>query len=179
MPLSRANGPGARSVLWVQGCPIRCAGCFNARTHDPTGGQLVSVDSILQRVVEAKDTVQGVTITGGEPLEQVQPLTELLTGVREKTNLSVLLLTGYTWQQLTTLPGATTLVSLTDLLLAGPYQIQHHLGAGLRGSANKTAHFISERYSPQDLEELPGAEIVIDTDGTIIATGVDPVRVRA
>jgi anaerobic ribonucleoside-triphosphate reductase activating protein len=77
MPRSRANGPGNRFVIWSQGCSLGCPGCFNPWTHDPeTAGQWVTVDDLVDDVKTEADqyrngpALDGVTVTGGEPLEQ-------------------------------------------------------------------------------------------------------------
>ena len=60
-----------------------------------------------------------------------------------------------------------------DVLIAGRYVSAMHLGHGLRGSSNKTVHFISDRYSAQDLDDVPEVEILIDSAGDVTATGME------
>ena len=67
-PCSAANGPGRRAVLWVQGCTLACPGCFNPRTHDRSGDQ-VGVDELFSRIDQLGDRIEGVTVSGGEPLQ--------------------------------------------------------------------------------------------------------------
>jgi anaerobic ribonucleoside-triphosphate reductase activating protein len=65
LPASRANGPGWRAVIWVQGCSLNCPGCFNPETHAPTGGESVPVDALVRRIVAlAEPSIEGVS--GGE-----------------------------------------------------------------------------------------------------------------
>jgi len=47
---SRANGPGVRAVLWVQGCTLGCQGCFNSAMLPKEGGELVPVEGLLKRI---------------------------------------------------------------------------------------------------------------------------------
>ncbi len=56
LPRSRANGPGWRSVVWVQGCSLGCAGCFNPQTHDPEeSGEAGTMAGTLFRSVRANE----------------------------------------------------------------------------------------------------------------------------
>jgi len=176
LPLSRANGPGARAVLWTQGCALGCPGCFNPQTHPAAGGELVPVEELFGRLAALAGAVEGLTVSGGEPLQQRPALLALLRRVRRATPLSVLLFTGYTWEEVRRLPGADELPACVDVLIAGRYDAARHLARGLRGSANKTVHFLTARYTPADLEAVPAAEVVIAADGRVVVSGIDPVR---
>jgi anaerobic ribonucleoside-triphosphate reductase activating protein len=178
---SYANGPGARAVIWVQGCPLHCPGCFNPGTHNFTGGSWVEVEELAHNILTLGQQIQGVTISGGEPLAQSEALTELLVILRMKSDLSIILLTGYAWEELpTVLPkslydpstGMPTLLHHVDVLIAGRYDQRQPLASGLRGSTNKTIHFLTNRYSSLDFESIPPAEIIFDRDGRIIQTGI-------
>src|SRR5262245_10990749 len=93
IPFSRANGPGTRAVIWSQGCTLNCPGCFNPETHSFKGGEEVSVDDLFRRLASIGERIEGITISGGEPLQQLHPLLAFLRRVRGETNLSVLLFT--------------------------------------------------------------------------------------
>ena len=75
------DGPGVRFVVFFQGCPMRCAYCHNPDTWDVNGGSEMSVDEIFEkfnrnRAFYAKG---GITASGGEPMMQIDFLTELFT----------------------------------------------------------------------------------------------------
>jgi anaerobic ribonucleoside-triphosphate reductase activating protein len=174
LPLSRANGPGTRAVIWVQGCSLGCPGCFNPGTHPFTGGEPVPIDDLLQRLAALGPSIEGLTLSGGEPLQQLNPLLDLLQQVRQDTNLSVLLFTGFSWPEIQRLPAAETLLDCMDVVLAGRYDPAQRLARELRGSANKTVHFLTDRYSLSDLQAVPLAEVIISPAGDIFITGIDP-----
>ncbi len=174
-PASRANGPGLRAVLWTRGCSLGCPGCFNPETHSFDGGELVDVEELAGRVA-ALGNIEGVTVSGGEPLQQRPALLAFLRRLRERTRLSVLVFTGFSREEVRRLPEAEALLGCIDVLLAGRYDAARHLGRGLIGSANKTAHFLTDRYGPADLEAVPPAEVVITADGEVVASGIDPLR---
>ena len=52
LPRSRANGPGWRSVVWVQGCSLGCPGCFNPQTHgrEEEEGETLEVAEVMRRI---------------------------------------------------------------------------------------------------------------------------------
>ncbi len=168
---SRANGPGLRAVLWVQGCSLGCPGCFNPETHALEGGQEWEVDSLFDEIC-ALDEIEGLTISGGEPLQQRAPLLELLGRVRRETGLSVLIFTGFAFEELR----CPELLELADVLLCGRFHEKERLASGLIGSANKAVHFLTTRYSMQDLDEVPVGEVVIGPEGVVVYTGIDPLR---
>ena len=93
---SRANGPGRRAVLWTQGCSLGCAGCFNPQTHS-FSGEPVAVDKLFECLAAMADHLEGITVSGGEPLQQPRALLALLKRVRAETPLSIIVFTGYTW----------------------------------------------------------------------------------
>ena len=78
--LGTVDGPGIRSVIFMQGCPLRCVCCHNPDTWDFDGGNEQSVDYLVDRVLRYKSyygSDGGVTVSGGEPLMQAEFLTEL------------------------------------------------------------------------------------------------------
>ncbi len=173
-PLSLANGPGRRAVLWLQGCTLACPGCFNPQTHPLDGGQKIAIADLLQELLLLRPTLDGLTISGGEPLLQLPALTNLLQALHRQTPLSVLLFSGFTWTQIQAMPGSQALLAEVDVLLAGPYQAKQRLAHGLLGSANKTVHLLSSHYQLTDLQATPPAEVCIDETGQIVLSGIDP-----
>ena len=173
-PISRVNGPGARAVVWVQGCTLACPGCYNPNTHARNAGKVVPVATIINQVRSIQASIQGITISGGEPLQQLSPLMSLLSALRTETQLSSLVFTGFSWQEIQNFPQAGQLLSLMDVLIAGRYQQDQRQASGLLGSRNKTVHFLSDRYTMRDLLAVPEAEVLIQPDGSLSITGIDP-----
>ena len=71
---SRANGPGLRAVIYFQGCTLGCRECWNPKTHRFSGAER-SIAEISDSVVLAHDArpLDGVTFSGGEPMQQAMP----------------------------------------------------------------------------------------------------------
>lgn len=81
------DGPGTRFVVFVQGCPMRCAYCHNPDTWDMNGGTLMEPSYIIEQYEKNQAFYAnggGLTVTGGEPLMQVDFLTELFTLAKKK-----------------------------------------------------------------------------------------------
>jgi len=134
------------------------------------------VDELCHWLTGLRGTIEGLTISGGEPLQQRTPVTDLLQWVRRNTALSVVLFTGYDWGEMQALPGAAELLAGVDVLIAGRYDQRRRFATALRGSANKTVHLLTNRYSRADIEAVPQAEVVVGTDGAVTISGIDPIQ---
>jgi len=79
VPVSRANGPGLRAVVYFQGCSLQCPGCWNPSSHKFRGIE-VTVPEVAQRFEEARQfgSLEGATFSGGEPMQQAEALLELM-----------------------------------------------------------------------------------------------------
>ena len=102
-----------------------------------------------------RPSIQGLTLSGGEPLQQLPALLAFLETIRRASDLSVLLFSGYTWAEIQRMPRHPQLLSLIDVLIAGRYDPTQRVAHGLVGSHNKTVHFLTERYTPADLARRP------------------------
>ena len=174
LPRSEVNGPGSRAVVWVQGCPIRCSGCFNKSFWSFSPANIVIVDELASRITAIPD-IAGVTFSGGEPFSQAGALAILGDRVKE-TGLSLVTYTGYTHGQLARakLPAWDHLMRITDLLIAGPYMDSLACTDIYRGSSNQEVIPLSGRILPETAKtEEPGncVEFTIGTDGSIITSG--------
>ena len=80
--LGTLDGPGVRFVLFMQGCPLRCAYCHNPDTWEPANGQEMTAEAVLQKALRYKNYFGkdgGVTVTGGEALLQASFVREFFT----------------------------------------------------------------------------------------------------
>lgn len=177
-PRSRANGPGARFVVWLQGCTLGCAGCFNPGTHDPSLGREIAIAELAAQMAAAQaQGTEGLSLSGGEPFQQPAAALALLTAARA-IGWSTLAFSGYTLDEIRALPHGDQIVSQLDVLIDGRYVSTERLATGLRGSGNQRIHLLTARYAQADIEATPVAEIRIDARGNVVLTGVDPVKLR-
>ncbi|HVQ96659.1 MAG TPA: 4Fe-4S single cluster domain-containing protein [Mycobacteriales bacterium] len=171
LPRSRANGPGARFTVWLQGCSLGCPGCFNPTTH-PAGAEPVPVRETVAAALAERPGIDGVTLTGGEPLQQPAAVAEFCAAIRAAGDLGIIVLTGYDRAEIEADPARSAAVADADLVIAGRYERRRHLGSGLRGSTNKACWARTGRYRPADLAAVPETEIVIGVDGEVTVTGM-------
>lgn len=174
-PRSRANGPGTRFVVWFQGCTLGCPGCFNPTTH-AAGGELTDTGALLARIAAAR--VDGLTLSGGEPMQQAPAALELLLGAR-RLGLSTLMFSGYTLDELRGQALGPAVLAHLDVLVDGRYRAGERLGDGLRGSANQQLRLLSARHTEVEVAATPPAEIRIGPDGSLALTGVAPLTIRS
>jgi len=178
VPVTRAEGPGARYALWLQGCSIRCPGCCNPHLFEATGGDLLPVATLMTEVAAVCGEVEGVTLLGGEPFEQVQGLLPFALGVRG-LGLSVMIFTGHTLDELRSRrdPATDALLATSDLVVDGRYEASRPERERLwAGSMNQRFHYLTERYTPA--VERPGpdeplrtVEVRIGPEGRLSANG--------
>jgi anaerobic ribonucleoside-triphosphate reductase activating protein len=171
---SLANGPGNRYVIWLQGCSLRCPGCYNPATHATDANMVATVESLLTRIESDWREIDGVSVTGGEPFEQPLALLALARGLRERFALSLLVFSGYTLEEIRCRPLGREILESIDVLIDGRYSGRRRLGRALRGSSNKRIHLLSDRHTLEEIEAAPVAEIMVDPQGRIAITGIDP-----
>jgi anaerobic ribonucleoside-triphosphate reductase activating protein len=171
---SRANGPGARFVVWLQGCTLGCTGCFNPGTHDADGGTELTIAELVARL-HAVRGIEGLTLSGGEPLQQAAATGALLAAARAR-GLSTLLFSGYTLDEIRALDDGAGVLASLDVLIDGRYVASARLGEGLCGSTNQRIHLLSDRYTLAQVEATPVAEVRIAPSGEVVLTGVNPLK---
>jgi anaerobic ribonucleoside-triphosphate reductase activating protein len=169
LPRSAVNGPGERFVVWVQGCRLACPGCWNPDTWAFERRDLRSVDDLAASILTTEG-IEGVTFTGGEPFAQARALAALAERVRA-AGLSVFVFTGHDLDELTR-PEHRALLAVTDVVVAGRYvEAKRANGLVWCGSANQRVLFLSDRYSPADMENVAEVEFHLGSDGTLTVTG--------
>jgi len=186
MPASRANGPGLRCVVFVQGCNLDCPRCWNSRTHAFHGTEF-AIAAILAEVVirHRQYSLDGVTFSGGEPMQQADDLAELLQGLRSALpRLSVGMFTGYSEKELETGHYFTrsgvdqdqrralwrSIRSQLDFAVMGRYDRLQPSDAPMRTSANQALRLFSARHTEVDFS-VQTVEITIAADGLTRTTG--------
>jgi anaerobic ribonucleoside-triphosphate reductase activating protein len=174
MPRSVVNGPGDRYVIWVQGCSLRCPGCFNEVYQPLIEKNMVEVDSLAAKIISSKG-IEGVTYSGGEPMLQSRALYQLSTILKEN-GLTIMCYSGYTLKELRQKedPYTNKLLGVLDILVDGPYILEQKQNLLWRGSSNQKVHFLSEiytRYKPVVMRNMAEMEISISRD-RLVLTGM-------
>ncbi|MBG0564949.1 4Fe-4S single cluster domain-containing protein [Actinoplanes aureus] len=172
-----AEGPGERTAIWVQGCTIRCAGCFNPHLFGVRGGVPTPPADLVARVLATG--TPGLTLLGGEPFEQAAGLAAVATGVR-RAGRSVMTFTGYEYDQLREQAASgrddvAALLDATDLLVAGLFRqdLLDHDRPWV-GSTNQRFIRLSDRIEdvPIDVAVTPDRlEVTVTASGAVSVNG--------
>ncbi|GHU84266.1 anaerobic ribonucleoside-triphosphate reductase activating protein [Clostridia bacterium] len=134
---SIVDGPGLRLAIFTQGCPHRCPGCHNPHSHDPAGGREMTVGEILD-TIKKNPLLSGITLTGGEPLEQAAACLALVRAL--PPGLNVWLYSGYTYEEIAQSgdPDRLALLGACDVLVDGRFVLaERSLELRFRGSRNQ------------------------------------------
>lgn len=168
-------GYGRRAGIWVQGCTIRCPGCVSRDTWTATPEHEADVEDVLAWVTDRLPTLDGVTISGGEPFEQPSALMALLQGLRVAIGerpIDLLCYSGYAYPALRR--RQARLLDQLDAVVAGPYLQSQAAALPLRGSANQTVVSLSplgrSRYGR---EQQPQRHLQVSAEpGTLWYVGI-------
>lgn len=150
------DGPGVRFVIFVSGCPMRCQFCHNPDTWDMNIGEQKSADELLNLALRYKSYWKeegGITVSGGEPLLQIDFLTELFRKAKEKGIHTTIDTSGAVFtREKPFFSKFNELMEYTDLLLLDIKHIDDEQHKILTGRTNKNildmAEYLSEIGKP-------------------------------
>jgi anaerobic ribonucleoside-triphosphate reductase activating protein len=169
-----AFGKSPKLALWLQGCPHHCSGCIAPDWQNPEGGTEISSERLLSHF--QKRNLEGIVISGGEPLLQYEALLPFLKEIQQEGK-GIILYSGYSYSQIEKdFPKIST---LCDLLISGPYIETLNSGKGLRGSDNQQIHFFTRRYlAEKELFEAGDRQIefIYENDGLLLC-GIPPLEI--
>lgn len=144
------NGPGFRMTIWISGCTHNCYGCQNKHTHkygqghgiyDVVDERGALIDEVLHNLSLYKYQLDGVTFSGGDPLDQSdEALSELKTMIEDIKNnfpkMTVWLYTGCTWEELS--KKQMDVVRQCDVVVDGKFDYhKKDVTLPFRGSSNQ------------------------------------------
>ena len=163
-------GPGCRYVIWTQGCSIRCRGCWNRSMWDFASGHEIALPVLFSRICAEKNNIEGITLLGGEPLDQYEETAALLR-LCAVAGLSTVLFTGYRIDELMQ-KNMEEAYKLPDILITGRYDEQKRTDQHQWiGSVNQEIHFLSDRYKNYQINNANYMEISISEDGSLTILG--------
>ncbi len=144
------DGPGIRFVIFMQGCPMRCLYCHNPDTWDLSCNKKMSVDEIIKKYESVKEfTKGGITVTGGEPLVQIDFVIELFKRAKESNVHTALDTSGILFDNTSKYD---ELIKYTDLVLLDIKHIKDSEHKKLTGHSNKNilkfAKYLDENSVP-------------------------------
>lgn len=109
------DGPGIRNVVFMQGCPLRCACCHNPDTWDFDKGECIDCDELVNKILRFRSYFGddgGVTVSGGEPVMQADFVAELFKKLKANGINTALDTSGCVWNE-----SVEKLLEYTDLVL--------------------------------------------------------------
>ena len=139
-PETISDGYGLRYAIYFAGCAHRCPGCHNPESHDPRRGEPLTVEraETICAAIAANPILDGVTLSGGDPLLQPEAMAAFLRLVKERTGQNVWCYTGYTLEECLADPARRECLRWIDTLVDGRYvEALRDLSLDFRGSSNQ------------------------------------------
>lgn len=168
-----ALGPGTRAVVWVQGCPLNCPGCLAPSWIPFIPANRLTPQQVLQRI--DLSSINGLTFSGGEPMEQAAGLAALARLARAQKDLDLICFTGYRYERLLKNPpnkGVAELLAQVDVLIDGPFVQSLNNSVGLRGSSNQRVIHLTSRLKGYNLESQPRSVEITVKNGELAFIGI-------
>ncbi|MBQ8840751.1 MAG: pyruvate formate lyase-activating protein [Clostridia bacterium] len=153
------DGPGVRFVVFFQGCPMRCSYCHNPDSWDISLGETYTAEQVLERMTRNLPFYKtgGITATGGEPLLQIDFLTELFTLAKGKGIHTCLDTSGALFHKENT-EKIDKLLSVCDLVMLDIKHIDsdEHKNLTQRGNENilEFAKYLSSKGVPTRIRHV-------------------------
>lgn len=134
-----ANGPGVRATLFVSGCTHDCLNCFNEPYQSFDYGNAWDEEALEKFMSYVMDpNVKGVTILGGEPMQQDEALLKLVKRIKAETDKTIWIYSGYTYEVILQNEHRRAILSECDVLVDGPFiEALKNLNLRFRGSSNQ------------------------------------------
>jgi anaerobic ribonucleoside-triphosphate reductase activating protein len=143
----RSLGPGLRVAVWTTGCFRDCPGCISPELQPLNAGRPAPVDVLARKLAGLSADIEGLTLSGGEPLIQAEPLGRLLQIVLDRRpEWNILLYTGYTLEEALALGAdVQNVLDRVDVVIDGPYRKEQPSRRPLAGSGNQRFHFLTDK----------------------------------
>lgn len=131
-----ADGPGFRTSFYLAGCKHNCPGCHNPQSHDPNGGTEYDIDDLVHIALD--DEFANVTLSGGDPLFQIDGVIELCKKIKELSDKTIWVYTGYVYESILKDSKLSQLLPHIDVLVDGPFiESLRDESLPFRGSSNQ------------------------------------------
>ncbi len=137
-------GPGKRIGIWVQGCSIQCKNCINKTLWDADGGEKVHILTVFDFIINLSKDYDGITISGGEAFDQYPQLMAFAMMVKRKTNLNILVYSGYYLSELEKKFPDKTFFKCLDFLIDGPFQHNQRENNSIKASTNQSIYIFKD-----------------------------------
>ena len=148
-------GPGKRLLLFTQGCSLHCKGCVNKHLWQFGVGANITVEEVL----ELCQDVEGITLHGGEPLDQSEGVLEIVKALKS-AGKTVILFTGYQYKELSK-SSQKRVWSLSDLVVSGRYvESKRNIYLQFRGSTNQRVYRHKGKYKDYQIKDGKSVSVI-------------------
>ena len=159
-------GPGRRLILFCQGCSLHCQGCVNKHLWDFEGGHEIEIEEIIALC----NDLDGLTLHGGEPLDQADEIITLVRLLKSKAK-TIVLFTGYTYAELEAIQ--KEIWEISDIVVSGRYeQEKRNIYLQFRGSSNQKVYTHKGKYKNYKISDGKSVALInIKNDGNVDVKG--------
>lgn len=170
-------GPGKRLLLFTQGCSIRCKGCVNSHLWNFDEGTDATAEEIV-KLCKSND-IEGITLHGGEPLDQAEGVLEIIEGLK-RLGKTVVLFTGYKHKELIN-AAQKRCWRMADIVIAGRYdEAKRNIYLQFRGSTNQKIILHKGKYKNYRIHDGKTVAIIrLNDTGSISRLGFEAEQLRA
>jgi len=179
-------GPGRRLALWTAGCCRRCRGCISPDILVARPEHRIEVNRVIERIVAVGASLEGLTLSGGDPLDQPEGITVLIDALKTHfPEWNVISYTGHRLESLQQQPTTAAALQRIDLLIDGDYRARQPSPHPLIGSANqrllplnKTGEALLQRIEAER-EQAPHFNLARGDGTEALLVGVGTAQSRA
>lgn len=148
-------GPGKRLLLFTQGCSLRCKGCVNQHLWQFGVGANITVEEVLGLCQD----VEGITLHGGEPLDQSEGVLKIVKALKS-VGKTVILFTGYQYKELSK-SSQKRAWELSDLVISGRYvESKRNIYLQFRGSTNQRVYRHRGKYKDYRVKDGKSVAVI-------------------
>ena len=160
-------GPGKRLLLFTQGCSLHCKGCVNQHLWEFDAGKNITAQEILELCAD----IEGITLHGGEPLDQSDGVLEIIR-LLKAAGKTVILFTGYQYKELS-LPSQRMAWRAADLVISGRYvEEKRSIYLQFRGSTNQRVYSHQGKYKNYQIKDGKSVAVIrLNEDGEMQSRG--------
>lgn len=134
---SYTDGIGIRYTVFVQGCNHKCANCHNPETWDFHSGEDYNITDLVTDIL-SNPLLDGVTISGGDPMYRPDETLQLINEIRNRSDLNIWVYTGFSFEDCIADSKMKKILDKIDVLVDGEYKEElRSLHLRFRGSSNQ------------------------------------------
>ena len=167
-------GYGNRLVIWLRGCDLMCEECMSKDLWDVNDKSYMSVLDVYNIILEYKNKIDGLTISGGEPFLQIKSLLPLIKQLFENITKDIILYTGYTVKELEEnyFYEYNEIKKYISVLITGRYIKEMNNSIGLAGSSNQEYITMNNMYTIDELKNYKREINIFNFNNSIVLVGI-------